>query len=102
MIDYADIFSRIESTLIDVGSEHLPNSEIIQNLKEFKEYENQVLTDSDYYGKMVAVIFYSGFRASTVTSKMSTIQGYFSDYKVVANYDENNIAEILSDSNMNF
>lgn len=55
----------------------------------FEKYENQSFIDSEYFHKLVAIIFYSGFRASTVTSKMSTIQGYFSDYKEVANYGEN-------------
>jgi hypothetical protein len=35
MADYANIFSGIESTLIDVGSENLPRDEIIRNLDNF-------------------------------------------------------------------
>jgi DNA-3-methyladenine glycosylase I len=100
MADYADIFSRIESTLIAVGSENLPREKIIRNLDDFKKYEKQSFTDSEYFNKLVAIIFYSGFRASTVTNKMSTIRGYFSDYAEVANYSENKFAEIMSDSNM--
>jgi len=100
MPEYSYIFSRIESKLIEVGSQNLHKNEIIRRLDEFKEYESQNLSDSDYYQKLVAVIFYSGFMASTVTSKMITIQGYFSNYQAVANYDENDVAEILSDSNM--
>ena len=100
MPDYTDIFSKIESTLIEVGSENLQKEEITRNLSKFKEYENQVWSDSDYFRKLVSVIFYSGLTASTVTNKMSTIQGYFSDYQAVADYAEIDVADIMSDTNM--
>jgi 3-methyladenine DNA glycosylase Tag len=44
---------------------------------------------------LVCVVFYSGFRAATVTAKLPSIRRYFSDYNAVAEYGEDEIDRIL-------
>lgn len=53
-----------------------------------------------FFRELVGVVFYSGFRAETVTSKMKTIQEYLGDYKKVAAFTEEDISHILSADNM--
>jgi DNA-3-methyladenine glycosylase I len=100
MKDYRAIFDGVESTLIRVGSRNLPADEIRSNLAEFKKLEGKTFTDSDYYWILVYVIFYSGFRAATVTAKLDLIRQYFPDYKTVADYGDDNINRILNDTGM--
>lgn len=100
MSDYRDIFACIEFTLIEVASQSLPLETVRAELNQYKHFEGQELSDDEYYQKLVAVIFYSGFRASTVTERLGVINEYFSDYRKVANYDESQIKSILTDSRM--
>jgi DNA-3-methyladenine glycosylase I len=46
------------------------------------------------------VVFYSGFKAATVSAKLPVIFRHFPDYETVANYNEPQIAEIFEDSQM--
>ena len=100
MNEYQKVFMGVESTLISTGSENLPIGEIKNNLDRFKQIENKEFTDEYYYRTLVSVIFYSGFRAATITSKMDRIDHYFSDYEFVAQYGDSEIENILSDKGM--
>ncbi len=98
--DYGRVFELTEKTLIQYGSKHENKAKIIQNLSEFKEFETRELTDEDYYEKIVFVIFYSGFRAATVTAKRDIIRSHFPSINQIAKYSKNDINRILSDKNM--
>lgn len=100
MKDYKSIFESIESSLISEGSNHLPAETIRTNLAWFKKLEGKIFSDEDYYRILVNVIFYSGFRAATVTSKLDVIHAHFSSYKIVAEYGEKETSAILADGKM--
>jgi len=100
MKNYKDIFNKVESTLIRVGSENLSAEKIRANLDEYKKLGSKRFSDADYYWILVSIIFYSGFRASTVTARLDVIRKYFPDYKTVAGYDESKVDTILSDTKM--
>ena len=98
MQKYKEIFNQIETTLRKVST--LSAELFDSRFGEFKNYENQSLSDNEYFSRMVAIIFYSGFRAETVTKKLDTIVSHFPNYETVANYGENEIHQILSDPRM--
>lgn len=100
MKDYKSIFELIESSLMSEGSKHLPLETIRTNLGWFKQLEGKRFSDEEYYRILVDVIFYSGFRAATVNSKIDIIHGHFPKYEIVANYEENEINKILADKGM--
>lgn len=97
---YKEVFKNTEANLIKIGSETLPVKEIIKNLEWAKTLEGSTFSDFDFYQKLVAIVFYSGFKAATVSAKLETIFNHFPDYDTVASYDEKRIAEILNDSKM--
>lgn len=98
--NYRSIFYLTESNLIKIGSEIKSVSEIKEKLNEFKRFETKQFSDAEYYEKLTMIVFYSGFRAATVTAKKNIILSHFPNYQTVAEYNEKNTAEILADSNM--
>ncbi|MCJ7749439.1 MAG: DNA-3-methyladenine glycosylase I [Desulfobacterales bacterium] len=100
MTEYKAIFEKIESTLINIGSQILPVNEIRENLDAFKKLEGKTFTDAEYYWILVYVIFYSGFKAATVNAKLNLIRKYFPDYRTVSEYSDDKITEILNDPHM--
>jgi DNA-3-methyladenine glycosylase I len=100
MIDYKTVFESIEASLITEGSKYLSTETIRENLNWFKRLEGKTFTDNEFYRIIVNVIFYSGFRAATVNSKIETIHKYFPNYEMVAEYSENDFNNILADENM--
>jgi DNA-3-methyladenine glycosylase I len=100
MRDYKAIFEKVESALISAGSHNLRTDKIFANLEEFKDLEGRAFSDSDYYRILISVVFYSGFRAETVTVRLDLIRKYFPSHEIVAAYDESKINEILSDREM--
>ena len=100
MKDYKDIFEKAESSIINAGSANIPVDKIRANLDKYKHLEGNAFSDADYYWILVYVVFYSGFRAATVTAKRDLIREYFPDYETVAGYDASKVDEILSDQKM--
>lgn len=100
MRDYKDIFQKIESNLILIGSRNIPIDELKKKLDSFKYLENKTFSNADYYRILVDVIFYSGFRAATVNARLDLLRIYFPDYETVAGYDDATVNEILSDQQM--
>ena len=100
MRDYEAIFRKAESTLISVGSANLSADRIRANLDEYKRLEGKTFSDAEYYWILVYVVFYSGFRATTVSAKLNLIRRYFPDYATVASYHESKLDEILHDPEM--
>ena len=100
MIDYSLIFNDIESTLIRVGAKNLPADQNRIELNKYRHLEGKTFTDSEYYRKLVCIVFYSGFRAATVTAKCDVIRKHFPDDKTVATYGDDEIRKILDDPEM--
>ncbi|MCZ3366532.1 MULTISPECIES: DNA-3-methyladenine glycosylase I [Methanobacterium] len=98
MISYKDIFFKIKETLKEQSS--FTGEEFDDVLEYFKHVGSSKLDDNDYYHLMVDIVFYSGMKANTVTSKRGIFRGYFDHYSKVYLYDEDKINEILSDKNM--
>lgn len=92
------IFNQIETTLRNVSA--LSRELFDSHFGEFKDYENQSLSNDRYFSRMIDIIFYSGFRAETVRKKLDVIVSHFPNYETVANYGENDIHRILSDPRM--
>jgi DNA-3-methyladenine glycosylase I len=97
---YREIFTRTEANLIQIGAKSKPVQEIHGNLDKFKDFEGKRFSDFEYYRKLVQVVFYSGFKAATVSVRLETIFSHFPDYEIVAEYDEFRIAEIYADPKM--
>lgn len=97
---YKAIFDGIESTLFEVGSRTLSRDQIRAELEPFKHLEGKRFTDDEYYTMLVHIVFYSGFKAQTVTNKLPVIDRHFPIYSVVADYDEHKVQSILNDSQM--
>ncbi len=97
---YKDIFTRIETNLLTIGSETIAVEEIRKNLDKYKYVAGRSFSDSEYYKKSVSVVFYSGFKAATVSAKINIIYNHFPDYETVAAYDETRVAEIYEDREM--
>lgn len=93
MTDYKKIFSRIESSVREMSLNQ-------SAFDEFKNFESRHLSDNDYFKILVLIIFYSGFKAETVTNKISVIQKHFPDFITVSEYIEKDINEIINDINM--
>jgi DNA-3-methyladenine glycosylase I len=100
MIDYRVIFESVELSLIAEGSKTLQSEKIRENLEPHKHFEDKKFTDNEYYRILIDVIFYSGFRAATVTAKLSNIHEYFPDYELVASYSNDKVRDILVDEKM--
>jgi DNA-3-methyladenine glycosylase I len=100
MKDYKAIFIGVESTLFKVGSRNLPLAQIQKELEGYKHREGQHFTDNEFYEKLVRIVFYSGFRAETVSKKLPVIHAHFPDYASVAKFGDREVRDILDDKQM--
>jgi DNA-3-methyladenine glycosylase I len=100
MKDYEEIFSGVESTLLKVGSRNLPSDQIRSELEDYKHREGKHFADDEYYDKLVRVVFYSGFRAETVSKRLPVIHAHFPNYKLVAKFGDREVQAILIDEQM--
>jgi DNA-3-methyladenine glycosylase I len=100
MKDYKTIFDGVEATLFEIGSKALPLDQIRAELEPWKHLEGRRFSDDECFRKLVHIAFYSGFKAQTVSDKIPVINRHFPDYKTVCSYGEDEVQEILSDSQM--
>jgi DNA-3-methyladenine glycosylase I len=97
---YRQIFEKAEETLLAYGSKRVPLNELRERLDRFKTFEGRKLSDAEFFSILVSIVFYSGFKAATVSAKLPVIWGHFPDYKTVAAYTKNDVARILHDPDM--
>ncbi len=97
---YREVFQQLEDSLIEYDSAHRSADQIRAELDQYKNYAGRKLTDAEYYSILVYVTFYSGFRAATVSERHEAIDQWFGDYRRVADYDREQLAEILHDPGM--
>lgn len=93
-----DIFERTREALIQ--NNNYTYEEFESEFDAFKHFKDKSFTDNEYYRIMVAVVFYSGFKAATVTKRMNVIYNYFPNYETVMKYDEAMIQKIITDPEM--
>ena len=98
MTDYNDIFKQTESTLRKYST--FSDSEFDDVYGRFKLFGNKKRTDDDYFEMLVMIIFYSGFKASTVENKERIILGHFPNFETVSKYTDKDFSKIMSDSSM--
>jgi DNA-3-methyladenine glycosylase I len=97
---YRTVFQQVEESLIQYGSQHLPQDQIRVALDFYKTFAERELTDALSFALLRDVVFYSGFRAATVTARMNTIKCWFPDWRTVTDYSDADVAKIMSDSGM--
>lgn len=95
------IFEKVESTLIRnrAGFTRRSRSEANRGFKEMLHYF-RTDSDNDFFFHMTMIVFYSGFRATTVSNKRPVIYRYFKSYQKAAAYTRKDIARILNDQKM--
>jgi DNA-3-methyladenine glycosylase I len=100
MRDYKAIFEAFESTLLNVISLEGHPESVKTFFEDYKHREGRKFSDDEHYTKMVHIIFYSGFRASTVTDKLPIIDKHFPNYRTASRYADTQIGTILNDPQM--
>jgi DNA-3-methyladenine glycosylase I len=95
--NYEQLFRAIERSLLTEGANERPIVEIQAELQKYRAIETQTFTDAKYWRLLVDVIFYSGFRASTVTARLPAIHEHLDDYVRVAEFGEAEITRVLQD-----
>lgn len=94
----ASIFQRVKETLF--SNSNYNQVEFDERFDVYKNYENRLMSNNDYYQLIVNIIFYSGFKATTVEKHLDIIHAYFQDYKVVMAYNLEEIEQIKNDPKM--
>lgn len=95
MKDYKSIFDAIEKSLFQYST--LSHDELRAYLDPFKGFENKQFEDDYYFRQLIQIVFYSGFKAETVTNRIEIINRYFPDYEIVSQYSSQNISAMLAD-----
>lgn len=98
--DYRRVFGAIEATLLAVVDRNPDGDEIRHRIENYKHFEGQKCTDEDVFRILVLVIFYSGFRAQTVTDRRDVIRSHFSDLRTAAHFGDADVERILADPKM--
>lgn len=98
MKPYKEIFSKVEVTLRNQSK--LSEMDFNSHFGKFKTYENRSLSDADYFNTLIQIVFYSGFKAETVSKKLDVIKTHFPNFNVVATYDDEKVSKIMNDPTM--
>lgn len=96
---YRAVFSQVEATLLSYGSRLLPREEVVAALAPYKVVP-QEFSDDGFFWRLVCVVFYSGFRAATVTERLPVIKEHLGDWRRVAAYTNDDVERVLSDPRM--
>ena len=93
-----DIFRAIERSLVEECRKTKPDIEAILE----RETGQARLDEDDHalFQKLVMIVFYSGFKAATVTAKKKTILGHLGDFDRVRQYTKEDVDRIVSDDEM--
>lgn len=97
---YQEAFLAIELTLDDATK--LSKAELATALAPYEFMPSVAVTGTDdhLYEKLVDVAMYSGMSAATVTERQDAIRHHFADFRVVAQYTEQQVQDILKDDSM--
>lgn len=95
-INYNDLFRKMEAT---IKQESILSEDDFEKIwGKFKGYHYKNDDDYEIYWKLVQIIFFTGFRASTVSARLPAIKKYFYDYKNVMEYSDDALLRINNDS----
>jgi DNA-3-methyladenine glycosylase I len=97
---YREVFQLVEESLIRYGSRRKAPEQIRKSLDSYKLLAGRNITDDQYFATLLYVVFYSGFRAETVTARKDVINRWFPDWQTVSRYGESEIAAIMADRGM--
>ncbi|MGB4843601.1 MAG: DNA-3-methyladenine glycosylase I, partial [Ferruginibacter sp.] len=70
---------------------------------EYSKYQNLSFnqkTDDEYFQILKLIVFYSGFKAETVTNKLDIINSHLPDYKTISLFGKEQIESMLADKKM--
>jgi 3-methyladenine DNA glycosylase Tag len=97
-----EVFELVEATLVQAGDlPENPRGDFHDKLGHFvDEVRVGIDHDNSYFKAMSFVVFFSGFRASTVLAKGDRISYYFGRIEDAAVRGKNEIAEVLADPGM--
>lgn len=97
---YADVFRAIERSLKAEASKQLPIGKVEEALGQFRFEGPQKRKNLEAWQLLVEVIFYSGFRAETVSQRLDAIHSHLGDFSKVSTYGPSDIERILADPRM--
>jgi DNA-3-methyladenine glycosylase I len=78
----------------------LPEDKLQKELDKYKQFKIQKRPDNEYFSLMVNVVFYSGFKAETVTKKLPDIHKAFPNFETVAKFNQKKIESLLKDKSI--
>jgi DNA-3-methyladenine glycosylase I len=96
--NYIHIFSATEQTL--KTNSGLSDESFANRFSSFRNQTFRKRTDEEYFQILKCIVFYSGFRAETVTKKLDVINKHLPDYKTISLLDDSKLALALSDADM--
>lgn len=96
--NYIDIFQKVEKTL--KNNSGLSYQQFADRYSNFRNLTFTERTDDEYFNIIKLIIFYSGFKAETVTNKLDIINKHLPDYKTVSMFGDNELTAIISDDKM--
>ncbi len=97
-INYSDIFLTAEKSLKKQSG--LSDKAFADRFSTFRNWTFRKRTDDECFQIIKQIIFYSGFKAKTVTNKLDIINEHLPDYKTVSLFNDNTTASILADKKM--
>jgi DNA-3-methyladenine glycosylase I len=92
-----DAFRAIEKDVRTAAERQRSASEVERYFAQLDDFPND---DEGIFKVLVKVVFYSGFKAETVTAKMPVIEMHFPDIATAAAYTKKDLRRILADPEM--
>ena len=96
--NYIKIFNKVEQTLRQNSG--LSDQQFADKYSNFRNLTFRNRTDNEYFDIIKLIIFYSGFKAETVTNKLDIINKHLPDYKTVSLFGDIELTAMLSDDEM--
>lgn len=94
---YREVFSAVESSLVEYAARQRPVGEIRAALAPFKAFQQQY-SDDEFFDKLLLIVFCCGFRAATVTERLGVIRAHFPSWRSVATYGTQDERRVLGDT----
>ncbi len=98
--DHRSVFGVIEAKLIADIEQSPARESIRREFESYKGFAHEQLSDEAVFRKLVMVVFYSGFRAQTVTDRKDAILEHFPNHRTSAMYVNADVAQILVNPRM--
>lgn len=94
-----EAFRAIERDVLTAAKRQRPEAEVDQYLDGL-DHLRTTFSDEEIFRTLVKVVFYSGFKAETVTAKMPAIEKHFPNIATSAAYTKKDLRRILADPEM--